>query len=323
MPGVLSFDIGNNSLKIYVAKTNELIDVAIPNNLVVNGEIPMPVMFTDFLKTIKAEHSLPKGPCTLVLSSPVALFRRVEMPVVPEQQLELNLPYEFGDYINSDFGSYYYDYCVEEEVHENDDTMKLLAACISKAKIAEYVSIFKDAGFEVNCILPEEIAMVNVMQNACFKGKVKADESSCIVEIGHLDTHVYMFKGDKLVTDRVITIGGADIDDAISRAKSVDIHVAHTYKVNNFEDVVNHENCFEVYNDLAREVIKVINFYRYNNRESAVEKIYFAGGQSEIAALEDVICSTNSLTKDSVSHFCNLDEKKAMHGIYAFGALVK
>ena len=67
-----------------------------------------------FLKEVKKEHGLKKGECGLVLPDEVTVCRSITLPAMTEKQLEVNLPFEFSDYISSDPQKYVYDYALQE-----------------------------------------------------------------------------------------------------------------------------------------------------------------------------------------------------------------
>ena len=47
-------------------------------------------------------------------------MRRFEMPLMTEEQLRLNLPYEFHDYIGDEMDKYVFDYAMIQTKREDD-----------------------------------------------------------------------------------------------------------------------------------------------------------------------------------------------------------
>ena len=233
---VVGFDIGSSHLKVAVIKKKvvRVHAVPLPENLIKDGVIKLPALMTDFLKEVKKEYKIKSGPCGIILPDALTIYRSMTLPPMTEKQLGLNLPFEFNDYISDEPENYVYDYSVQELVRDDEGEvteMKLVAAAASKEKVLEYTNIFKNAGFKVQTVLPQEVAVTNLLKNAIAVGKAEADKEYCIINIGHFNTKVYSLKGDALLVTRTIGMGGSDFDKAIAENENVDIFMASTYGV--------------------------------------------------------------------------------------------
>lgn len=327
---VVGFDIGNSFLKVAVRK-NKVVRVhtiPMPDNLVKEGLVIYPAMMIDFLKDIKKEFKLKSGPCGIILPEALTIYRSMTLPPMTDRQLDINLPFEFHDYITGEPEDYVYDYCVQELVRDEEDEvteMKLVAAAASKERVLEYTNMFKSAGFKVQTILPQEVAVTNLLKDAIQKGKALPDKEYCIINIGHLSTKVYIFRGEKLLVTRTIAIGGIDFDKAISENENVDIYMAATYKATNFNEVMDKEYCREVFTKLTLEVMKVLNYYYFNNRDSALDRVYFAGGVSGLTALCHSIADTTNLVYKPITKLLPdiMDAEEAANGLLAIGLLMQ
>ena len=327
---VLGFDIGESNLKIVQSGSNGLTihSIQIPENLMQDGIIQMPHMMSDFLKGIKKEYGLPGGQCGIVVPEELVVCRSLTLPAMTEKQLEVNLPFEFSDYISGEPQKYVYDYALQEMICNDEGVpveMRLTGAVMSKESVLSYVNIFKNAGFKLRTLIPQEIALTNIMKDALEAGKIEADKEYCIVNLGHRGTQVYIFKGAELIVFRNIHMGGKRIDEAIAEHKNVDMYVARNYKNKNYNGVLETEAVQEAYGRIAVEVMKVINFYRFNNRESVLESMYFVGGGSNIPALCDSVAEINDLKKQSMQDILpdNVAADADMIGVFALGVLLQ
>lgn len=327
---VLAFDIGESNLKIAHQGKNgaEVYSIQMPDNLMQDGIIQMPHMMSDFLKGIKKEYNLPSGQCGIVVPEELVVCRSLTLPAMTEKQLEVNLPFEFSDYISGEPQKYVYDYAMQEMICNEDGEpveMRLTGAVMSKESVTSYINIFKNAGFKLRTLIPQEIAMTNIMKAAVAEGRASVDKEYCIVNLGHRQTQVYIFKGEEMLVFRNIHLGGKMLDEAISEHKNVDVYVARTYKNKNYNGVLESDFVQEVYGRIAVEVMKVINFYRFNNREATLEDIYFIGGGSNIPALCDSIAEINGLNKKSMRELLptNVDVNADMIGVFALGVLLQ
>lgn len=327
---IVGFDIGNSFLKVAVRKSKamQVHTIPMPDNLIKEGLVIYPAMMIDFLKDIKKDYKLKSGPCGLILPDALTIYRSMTMPPMTDRQLDINLPFEFHDYITGEPEDYVYDYCVQELVRDENDEVteiKLVAAAAAKARVLEYTNMFKSAGFKIQTVLPQEVAVTNLVKNAIQTGKALTDKEYCLVNIGHLSTKVYIFKGDRLLVTRTIAIGGIDFDKAIAENENVDIYMAGTYKATNYNGVMDKEYCRDVYTKLTLEVIKVLNYYYFNNRNSALDSIYFGGGVSGLTALCRTIAEATNLEYKPLVKLLpdDMDETEAADGVLAIGLLMQ
>lgn len=326
----VTFDIGDSYIKV-VKKDGDkhtLLVRQMPQDLVQDGVVAMSLMMTDFLREIRKELKISKCDCGLVVPDELTVCRKLILPAMTVDQLEVNLPFEFSDYISGKPQRYIYDYAMQEMILDeegNPKEMVLTGAVMSKESISRYMDIFGEAGFNLKVLIPQEIALTNVMRTAVEIGKAQEDKEYCLVNLGHRSTQVYIFKGDKLDVLRNIYVGGATIDAAIAGSENIDEFVANTYKHNNYNKVLESEACKESFGRIAVEIMKVINFYRFSNRESELEDIYFFGGCSNIFELCDSITEANGLYIKQIADLLptEIDRKMDMIGLYALGVTMQ
>ena len=116
------------------------------------------------------------------------------------------------------------------------------------------------------------------------------------LDLGHTAARLYIFTGPRFEATRVIDIGLSNVDDAIADATGVDEHVARTYKHTNYQDAQTLESAMNVYNAIALDLRKAVNFYGFNNRESDLRDIWCCGGGVHIPALREAIGQSVELT---------------------------
>lgn len=327
---IVGFDIGNSNLKVAVEKKKQIsvYTVAIPENLVVEGEIKLPRLMVDFLKEVKKGYKIKSGPCGLIVSDSQVVCRSFSMPPMTEKQLKINLPFEFNDYISDEPDRYVYDYAVQEITRDEEGKpkeMKLTGAVISKQAVEDYIEVFKNAGFQLQTLIPQEMALSNLMRKAIEAGKAEEGKEYCIINLGYEGTRVYILKGAQLQVIRTVSMGGADIDKAIATNENVDTFMAATYKTTNYNNVLEREYCRDMFTRLTLEIMKVINFYYFNNRESSLDNVFFVGGTANIEELCQNIADTTNLTRHSITELISyeLGEEEAANGLLAIGTMLQ
>jgi len=280
MPGkIIGVDLGVSEIKFAVLNGSALektVRVQTPENLIRNGMPVSPEAMAVFLKKAAAENGLRSRAWALSLSPSQSFTRCVTVPLMSIDQLELNLPYEFRDYITQGKDKYQYDYAVLEKRQGQDgagDELDLMACAALKSTLLELQAAFRQAGLRLKRIIPEEFAYRNLLRRTLPEG----EEPVCLIDLGHLSTRVHIFRGERFEVTRVIDMGGAYQDNVIAELLGDAPFLARTRKQANQDGILEQEVCLEVYRSIALEVMRAINFYNYDSQAS-LENIYVMGG---------------------------------------------
>ena len=314
----LGFDIGSGSMKAAVLQGDSVRveEIRLPENMVDGaGNITLPHAFTQFLKQIKKELALPGGTASLVLPPSQVICRLVTMPKMTTQQLMMNLPYEFTDFIQGVADQYFCDYalCSLGEGESEEQGVPMMAAAAAKQTLAGYVQMFSRAGIRLKVILPQEMALIHLV-------KGRADGEFCFVDLGHQNTRITVVWRDRIQATRQIALGGRNLDLATADELGVDAFRANTYKVNNYQGVQSAPALTDLYDRIAVEILKVINFYQFTYRSSSLKGIYLVGGGAALPDLRRVIEDTAGLPLLSPADLLPGAGEQAAAGVFAAGA---
>ena len=317
----LGFDIGSSSMKVAVWQGGSvrLEVVPLPENLVDSGGIALPHAFAQFLKQAKKELSLPRGEASLVLPPSQVICRLVTMPRMTTEQLLMNLPYEFTDFIQGVADQYYCDYalCAPDE-GEDQEGLTMMAAAAAKQTLAEYARIFSQAGLRLRTVLPQEMALIELV-----KHQAGGAEEFCFVDLGHQDTRITVVWRDRVQATRQIALGGRNMDLAVADELGVDAFLSNTYKTSNFQNVLTLPAVSEVCERIAVEILKVVNFYQFTYRSSDLGGIYLVGGGSAMPLLRQAIETTVGLPLLDPEALLPGADGDAASGIFAAGAAME
>ena len=289
----VAFDIGEAQVKIVSfagGKVKKAVSEELPDRLVAGGEILSMDAMGDFLKEVARKNGIGRGNAGVILPGSLVFTRNVTVPPMTDAQLAYNLPFEFKDYLTEEKSKYFFDYVVDsvkKKESGDPEEMDLFACAALKHTIEEYREMFRRAGFKLRCAIPEEAAYAAMLENY---GKSHPDAADrCIADIGHRGTRLYMYRGSKFQTKRTVELGLFDLEQKISDEKGVDIHMAHTHLMTDYQDVLSEDSSRELYNRMAVEIMKAVNFYNYNNREQSLREIYLCGGGTAVAPLQEAI----------------------------------
>ena len=305
----LGIDIGHDMLKLALVKGGAVKKTAtapMPLNLLREGRVTSPDSMGELLAQLMKESHIRASQAAVILSSDISYLRTTSMPRMNAEQLAINIPYEFSDYITGELKSYLFDYAVvpdlpgeeaqqpaaEEEGTENGEApLQLLVAAVQEDAMTELRQALRKAGMKLAKAAPAECAFLSLIREYEAKGAEK-DAEYCILDLGYRSIRMYMFHGPRHITTRALEIGLSSLIDIIAENKGVDTHLAHTYLLNNFEDCQNADFCRAAYDNISIELMRALNFYRFSNPNSQINCVWLSGGGAEILPLRQTIADT-------------------------------
>lgn len=300
---VLGVDIGHDQLKLALVKGSRVLKTAtaaMPENLLRQGRIASRETMGELIRSTMKQNGIRANHAAFVLPNDTVFIKNVEMPVMSVEQLEYNLPFEFNDYITGEVRDYVFDYAVvsepgdaqpaegEAEGEGGAPTMELMAVGALRAVIEDAQEAMRKAGLRLVKTAPALSAYISLIRAQREWLSQVADEYG-ILDLGYQAIRMYMFRGDRHVATRALEIGLSSVDNVLADACGVDVHLAHTYLMSNFENCQQREECRTAYENIAVELMRALNFYRFSNPDSALGDLWLCGGGAVISPLAETI----------------------------------
>lgn len=119
--------------------------------------------------------------------------------------------------------------------------------------------------------------------------------------MAHDATKLMFFVGGAYEAVRIIDMGGTSIDAAIADELNIDAHMASAYKSGDPNaDVLHTERVTAVYDSIAGEIGRALNFFNFNNPETPIEAVYCGGGCARFEPLMAVVSEQVAVPLESV-----------------------
>lgn len=318
---IAGFDIGSHAMHIAVVTkkgVKKILSEPLPEGVVREGRIVSYDALADFMKKTCKKKKIHFDEAAVILPSSLCFCRRMSSPVMTHEQLTVNLPYEFRDYITAEKDQYFYDYAVlgvknDEETGEPGELDLMAAACL-KSTVADYKDMFRHAGMKLKTAIPIEMAYTNLLS------KVPGDEAHCLVDFGHTSVRLFMYHGNKYENSHVIEYGISRLDDIIADSLHIDPFVAASYREANHDNCQSLPECIEVYQSFANEIQRAVYFFRYNNPDVELEHIHLIGGGAKIEALRNVLSEMVSIPILDCSEIISSGDEDVEAALGAIGA---
>lgn len=394
----LGIDIEDRFLKLVVMKDGKVQKTCLevmPDNIVMGGRIAAFHALSDYLRDTVRRNKIRVKDVAFALPSETYYIRRVKLPKMTAAQLQINLPYEFHDYLQDDTDQYVFDYSV---LSVDEKSMELLIAALSKRQVEQYKEMCKRAGLRLCKLVPDVLAIqeivlpsenpaayrkrlaaqeksrseeekrenrsearekkqhlrdrkrnglsveelsaraaeearANGMQpagavsaapgnaaapangmaplNAASSGSIAATEEKrkdyAVLSLEYSRDRLHFFSNGAYEITRNLGITEKQICEVIAQNEGVDIHIAQLMLDRNQNHVLEQEQVSDLLQSVATEVMRVMNFYNYNNPRNTIDAIYYYGREVDSAFLERI----QSMTELPIRPLTDLLEEPA------------
>lgn len=418
----LGIDIEDRFLKLVVMKDGKVQKTCLevmPDNIVMGGRIAAFHALSDYLRDMVHRNKIRVKDVAFALPSETYYIRRVKLPKMTAAQLQINLPYEFHDYLQDDTDQYVFDYSV---LSVDEKSMELLIAALSKRQVEQYKEMCKRAGLRLCKLVPDVLAIqeivlpsenpaayrkrlaaqeksrseeekrenrsearekkqhlrdrkrnglsveelsaraaeearANGMQpadavsatpgnaaapangmtpgnaaasangmtpgnaaasangmaplNAASSGSMAAAEEKrkdyAVLSLEYSRNRLHFFSNGAYEITRNLGITEKQICEVIAQNEGVDVHIAQLMFDRNQNHILEQEQVSDLLQSLATEVMRVMNFYNYNNPRNTIDAIYYYGREVDSVFLERI----QSMTELPIRPLTDLLEEPA------------
>ena len=322
----LGIDIGNNRAKIAVKKggvVRRLLVESVPEGLMKENHIVSYDAMGDFLREMLKKNHISIKKAHICLPIHEVYIRNVTLPMMNVQQLKVNLPYEFHDYITEDMGKYLYDYAVLPDT-EKDGQLHLIAVAASKELLSSHQLMAKRAHIKLASIEPANVAMFRYLEDRIKKtpaGEVPQDFA--ILDLGDTSLKIHFFTRGQYEVTRSMDFGIGMAAERISEETGLDVHISRVNLETNAVGFMTAPYMEDVFSDLASRIMRVMNFYNFNNRNNTLEELYYFGGgallETFLQTIRDVVPLNLKSISELVTFKHKLTEEEILIGAQAIG----
>ena len=319
---------GKLSVAAYKGKTLMTDWVDVPTNIVQNGEILSKNLLISFLKDTLKKYHLKTKKAVFIISGDRVLTKTVTMPMMSNEQIRYNIPFEFRDLIKGELKDYIYDYAYRPplEKSEGDDAeekkIDLLAVAIPAAFYENLEECVARAGLKLVVSTPDLCMMEQIL--GLYETEEERLKERCLLDIGIDRCKMQIYKNGRYKLSHVIDIGENYIVRTIADEMNVDMELARTYIRTNYEDCLNMPAAVNAYKDISLEVLKGFNYYEMSDMSSRLNDVVLYGGGAMIGPLVDILkerIDKNVLTMSETFPQYNTNEDLDIT-IVAIGALL-
>lgn len=292
LEGILGVYVGNGKLSLAMCKGNsfESVWVDVPDNIAKGEEIVSRNLLAQLIKDTMKQHGFRTKKAAYVAGNDKVLIKDINMPKMDDEQIRVNLPYEFREYIQGDLKEYLFDYAIREKADIQEDAKNKTEDLLAMAIPTEYYEAIRDviqlAGLKLVKVVPELYVLENMLM---LYPEEEQKKERCFLDIGETGTRMQIFKNGRFKLAHLIDIGETYIIRAIADAMNVDIELARTYMREQYQDCGKLESVINSYRDISLEVIKGFNYYEMSDMSSRLNDVVVYGSGAMIGPLVEII----------------------------------
>lgn len=307
---VLGIDIGTSALKVIELeirddKTPYLSNYAwmpIPEVIREDNDSEKSFFETnvpEFLNKIIKEAKFKARDAYVSISSFGGLVTLIELPEMPEKELEQAVRFEAHKYVPTSLEDVTISWEVIEEEPENvispagegaagnmkvvppQKKMRVLLVAAFKSRISAYEKVAKAANLNLKGIEIESISMVESL--------IGNDQGNfMIIDIGFRVCNIIYVEKGTIRANRNIDAGGADITRAIAKGMGITEERAESFKVSgkNFFSVDSSLR-FPALDTISSEVSRILEVSSKNRSNYRLEAIILSGGTAGLVGLSE------------------------------------
>ena len=306
MKNCLGIEIGHYRVKIAYMEHGEL-QTYVSERLETENQTDMKV-YAELIKDVLKENNIRCKNAVFVLRQDDTYVKRCSVPLMTVDQLKLNLPFEFHDYIGDELEPYQFDYGV---IERTEDQMDLIAACCRKNLCQQFLKLAKMAKLKLVGLVPGVIGLERILEHM-NEGEEKKDFA--VLDLGTKALRMHFFRKGIYDTTRTMEPGCEEIEQIRRGDKEqlvqLNVDDDDTFWGEKGEKTLD-EALSNRYQTIAVQAMRVLNFYSFNNSDNTIDSLYYCGGGARYKGLIDTLSDTVGIPVKSIGEILpELDAKK-------------
>ena len=257
---------------------------------IVDGSIMDSSLVVDAIHKLNEATGVKNQSFATSLSGHSVIIKKIQMPVMPADDLAEQIQWEAEQYIPFDINDVRLDYVVLSEGEPGRDNMDVLLVAVKRDKVNDYVSVISQTG-KVPALVDVDVFAI---QNA-YEANYDLDPLKVIalVNMGAGVTNVNILARGSTVFWRDIGFGGNQFTEALQREFNLSFEQAERLKRGEQVDRYGAADARRVLDgvsaDMASELQKTFDFFAATSSEGPVDELVLSGGCALTPNLQQVL----------------------------------
>ena len=295
---VVGIDIGSSSVKLVQLREAKgayhlvtlgsalLSEEAIVDNAIMDSQSIIEVV-RNLVESLKVKT---KNVATSVSGHSV-IIRKIQLPIMTEEEMEASIQWEAEQYIPFEISEVNLDFQILGPDPNDASQMDVILVAAKKDFVSDYVSLFKECGFnpvvmDIDCFSVENVFEANYGIN---------DSIVALIDMGASSMNVNILRNGMSVFTRDIQVGGSAYNEEIQKRLGLNNEDAEKVKLGGELDDVNPDDVAGIIEDatesLTQEVQRSIDFFSATSADEKVQKVYISGGVALVPSVRESLAN--------------------------------
>ncbi len=305
---MLNIEVGEKFIKICVSQgTSKSYKVTsgfrfeYEGNLVSDGQIMNVAALGDLIGNAIIEHNLGDvKKATFVFSSTKVPVREVSLPPARLDRLEALVKANAGDYFPVDIANYHVTHTVLEKVSDPEPAMRVLVTAVPLVIIRSYFELANYIGIGLHAIDYAPNSQLQVLSSVVREG------ITMYLSVNMTNSTSTFIENGVLLLQRNVPIGGDEIVAAVMQATNSEpsqyMQILEQCTHGNWlETAIPQDLRTAAMGRLISGIGRMLEFFRSNQKSSAVDRIVLLGDSAHIFGLSEAISETLGVQTEILS----------------------
>jgi len=299
---LVGVDIGSHAVKVcQLQKTGDgysvitLGSAVLPPGAVEDGVLQEPEqvgeVITTLFKNLKFKKNTKIG---ISISGYSVIVKKVNLDVMPEDELEAYINAEAEQYIPFDIEDVYIDFQDLKTAKDEFDRTDVMLVAAKKEVIDSYLDMMHEIKLITQLVDVDGFALENIWGTT-----ESTKEDIALIDIGAAKMNINIIAGGASVLARDIVVGSQQLTDQIANAFGLENDDAEDLKVGKTPAGDKQEKLEELVTSICTnwvfEMKKAIDLYLSKNADRPLSKIILSGGGSKVNGLAEFISKETGL----------------------------
>ncbi len=310
---IVGLDIGSSSIKaVELKKSRNGVEVAhmamepLSSDIVVDSMIVDSGSVASAITKIFTESGIKTRAVATSVSGHSVIVKRIPMSSMSDQELAGVIQTEAAQHIPFDISDVSIDYQILND--NGGGTMDVLLVAVKKDKILNYTNVLSLAGKSPAVVDIDAFALQN-----CYEYNYQPGPGATValLNLGASVMNINIVKGTTPLFTRDVSVGGHQYTDSLQKELDLSFDDAESLKLGNKVGTVSEDAKMPILQQVTEiivlEIQKTFDFFRATATGEHIERIYLAGGSSQVPGLIEGLRQEFSLPVEILNPFQRIE----------------
>jgi type IV pilus assembly protein PilM len=309
---VVGVDIGSHAVKVCQLKKGDKAysvvtvgSTTLPEGAVDDGTLNEPEIVGAAISELFKNLKIKKKKIGFSISGYSVIVKKVNMPMMDEEQMEEHILAEAEQYIPFDIQDVYLDFQDLKTGTEETERTDVMLVAAKKDIVDDYLDMFESIGLQATIVDVDGFALENT-----YEYNTPKTDNVALVDIGASKMNINVISGGMSMVARDIVVGSRQLTEHIMNQFEIEYEEAEALKLGHLPAGNRQEELEDIFSTVCTqwvlEIKKAIDLYHSNYPEAPLVNLVLSGGGSKVEGLTEYLTNETGLTVSLFNPFSNM-----------------